>query len=276
MRPSPSAFAMAVTYPAAGNIGGGGFMVVYPADGGDPVVIDTARRPRPPRQGPCSPRTKSLVTHRPPACPAPSAAWPWPTSASASCRGRTSSPRPSSSPTRASPSTRIARRSLNGIVDSRAGVPRAAPRLRQGRRQGRLERRRPLDADRPRQDAAPHRRRRRRTPSTTGQLADLIAAEMKAGGGLITQRRPGGVQGQRAQADPRHLPRLRRVRPAAAVLRRHLPRRDAQHPGELRPEKAGPRFAGDAAPDDRGDAPGLLRPRPLPRRPGLRQDSRRT
>src|SRR5262245_60401053 len=36
-----TAFAMAVTYPSAGNLGGGGFMLVHPAPGkGEPVVFD--------------------------------------------------------------------------------------------------------------------------------------------------------------------------------------------------------------------------------------------
>src|SRR5262249_20214505 len=35
-----TAFVLAVTWPAAGNIGGGGYLVVYPTGHGEPVVFD--------------------------------------------------------------------------------------------------------------------------------------------------------------------------------------------------------------------------------------------
>ncbi|NNE67597.1 MAG: gamma-glutamyltransferase [Pyrinomonadaceae bacterium] len=35
-----TAFALAVTHPSAGNIGGGGFMLIHPSDGGPPIFID--------------------------------------------------------------------------------------------------------------------------------------------------------------------------------------------------------------------------------------------
>src|SRR5438105_4959630 len=35
-----TAFALAVTWPEAGNIGGGGFMVIYPGKESPPVVVD--------------------------------------------------------------------------------------------------------------------------------------------------------------------------------------------------------------------------------------------
>ncbi len=52
-----TAFAMAVTHPAAGNIGGGGFMLIYPVDGRPPVVIDY--RERAPRAA-----TRDMFTER--------------------------------------------------------------------------------------------------------------------------------------------------------------------------------------------------------------------
>ena len=76
-----TAFAMAVTYPAAGNIGGGGFMLIYPpAARRSPVVIDyreTAPRRR--HEDHVHQERQPGTATRPSASPAPCAAWPWPT-----------------------------------------------------------------------------------------------------------------------------------------------------------------------------------------------------
>ena len=91
-----TAFALAVTHPSAGNIGGGGFMIVRTPNG-DVTAFDY--REKAPLK---STRTMYLGadgridisltragTSRP-ACRAPSAAWPARTGSSGSCRGRTS------------------------------------------------------------------------------------------------------------------------------------------------------------------------------------------
>ncbi len=107
-----------------------------------------------------------------------------------------------------------------------------------------------------------------------GPIADQIVAEMKAGGGLITKEDLAAYQANVREPIHGTYRGYDVYRPAAAVERRHLPGRDAQHPGELRPHGRGPappRASAAAlvgphdAPGDRGDAAGLLRSRPLAR-----------
>ena len=63
----------------------------------------------------------------------------------------------------------------------------------------------------------------------TGWIADRIAEDMAANGGLITQGGSGGVPGGGARAGARHVPRSRNHLDAAAELRRRRADRDAEH-----------------------------------------------
>ncbi len=75
-------FAMAVTYPRAGNIGGGGFMLIHlarKASRTSPSTTARPRRPRPPARRSSTPRAKPIRRNRasrasPSACRAPSRA----------------------------------------------------------------------------------------------------------------------------------------------------------------------------------------------------------
>jgi gamma-glutamyltranspeptidase/glutathione hydrolase len=59
-----TAFAMAVTYPAAGNIGGGGFMLIYPGDKPQPAVIEYRETAPAAATRTMYKKNESIYTHR--------------------------------------------------------------------------------------------------------------------------------------------------------------------------------------------------------------------
>ena len=90
-----TAFALAVTHPSAGNIGGGGFMIVRTPKG-DVTSFDY-REKAPLKATPTMyldakgkiDRSLTNAGYLAPACRAPCAGWRWRTRSSASCPGRT-------------------------------------------------------------------------------------------------------------------------------------------------------------------------------------------
>ena len=128
-----------------------------------------------------------------------------------------------------------------------------------------------------RQGAAPASRRRAATRSTAATIADAIVAKVQANGGVMTQGGPRRVPVGMGRADFDQLPRLRRLRAAAARpgLRRA---RDAEHPRGVRAEarrRASPRSGRRIRMywhlHGRGEEARLLRPAGEERRPEVRQ-----
>ena len=144
-----TAFALAVTYPTAGNIGGGGFMIVRTPDG-NATTFDY-REKAPGKATPTmyldaqgtdrSQRSRAPAISRR-ACRAPCAAWRWRTRSSASCRGTTSSCRRRSSRRTASSCRRRSRAASTAKSRPRRqrvddAVPGVGRRVRQARRRRR-------------------------------------------------------------------------------------------------------------------------------------------
>ncbi len=181
-----TAFALAVTWPAAGNLGGGGFMLVYPGGKAEPVVIDY-------RETAPLAATKTMFTKKDDGFSPKSVGVP----------GTVARPGPGPRPLRqaavegrgdaggqAGRGRLRHRRGAGVVAEFRRrvveGLPRIAARVWQGRRRGRWK-----AGDRLVQpDLAKTLRRIAEDGADgfyKGETADLLAAEMKADGGLITK-----------------------------------------------------------------------------------------
>ncbi len=209
-------FALAVTWPEAGNIGGGGFMLVRPAGAkSEPIVVDY-------RETAPAAATRDLFVKNK-RTPHLTVGVPG-TVAGLALAHRKFGKLPWKD--LVAPAVELAEEgfvidaalagSLNRALARAKGFPGIAARLRQGRRHGA----RWQAGDRlVQKDLAQTLRRIAEGGADgfyKGETADLLVAEMKAGGGLITKADLAAYTREGANADPRHLSRLRRLRPAAA------------------------------------------------------------
>ena len=108
-----------------------------------------------------------------------------------------------------------------------------------------------------------------------GWIADAIDADMAANGGLISKADLEKVLGEGAGPAARAIQGVRDRLDAASQLRRDRPDRDAEHRRAVQPEVEGVAHGPGASHPDRSDAPRVPRPRPAPGRSGFRHCSGR-
>ena len=223
-------FAMAVTYPRAGNIGGGGYMVIHLAGASTPTSRSTIARPRrrrPPATSSSTRRARPTRASRAirrsrSACPARSRGWRWRRSATA--------PGKFTLAELIAPAIKLARDGFpieDDVADSLPGVRRArgalavvgedlpqadGSALAPGDTLVQTRSRRHAGSDRAARATRLLRRRR---------IAEKLAAAVRAAGGIMTTEDLQELPADRAPAGARHLSRLStssrcRRRPRAA------------------------------------------------------------
>ena len=104
-----------------------------------------------------------------------------------------------------------------------------------------------------------------------GEIAETIERYFARIGGWLSQGGPGGAPRRVGDAGDDQLPRRRRLGPAAERPGPGDPA-DAEHAGAVRPRRHGLPLRRQACTTDRGQAARLRGPRPLLRRPGVRED----